>query len=116
MRLAHAITSRAMNDQPRPDLPAKTAPALLSKESLVALAAGLLMGQVVSGIAVHHDGSLLGLTLALVYVLAGSASLMMFLLSWPGRPVARKSPGVLHAWLLVQGVGVLVSLQAQALL
>jgi hypothetical protein len=105
-----------MNDNT--DLPAQPGPPRLSKQSLVALGAGLLMGQVVSGIAAHHQASLTGLVLALVYMASASASLVMFLYSWPGAPVAagpQRLPRA-YAWLGMQGVGVLVSLQAYQLL
>jgi len=101
------------NDQPH--LPVDPNPArLLSRESQIALAAGLLMGLVVAGIAEHHPGSLFGLVVALTYVLSASVSLVMFLLSWPSRPAGLASGPSVHAWLGMQGLGVLAALQGLA--
>jgi hypothetical protein len=105
-----------MNDDRQPRLHVRPDPGpVLSREGLIALAAGLFMGEVVAGIALHHAGSLLGLVLALTYVVSASASTVMFLLSWPGRPAGQaRSPSV-YAWLGLQGVGALVSLQGASM-
>ncbi|MES2889412.1 MAG: hypothetical protein V4739_15570 [Pseudomonadota bacterium] len=95
---------------PTPDpLPARPRRAFaLSKESTVSLAGGVFMGLVVLGISTTHGGSLLGLTLAVVYVLAAAASLVLFMLSW-SRPKAAARPSV-HAWVGWQALGALMTL------
>ncbi|MEY4562256.1 MAG: hypothetical protein RLZZ618_1533 [Pseudomonadota bacterium] len=107
------VTKQAtMNRSPSPT-PAATP--LVSKEAFIALMTGLVMGQLVSAIAIHHDGSMLGLVLALVFVLSGSASLMLLMCSWPSRDgVARQ--GAVYGWLAALGGGLLMSLQAYTLL
>lgn len=95
---------------PLPDpLPARLRRAFaLSKERTVSLIGGLFMGLVVLGISAHHGGSLLGLALALAYVLSASVSLVLFLLSWaPSAAAARAS---VHAWVGWQGLGALLVL------
>jgi hypothetical protein len=104
-----------MSHQPPPSVedtpPAE--PAWFSNECWVALAAGLFMGAVVLGISNFHEGSSLGLGLALVYVLSAAASTVLFLLCLPGSAelVGRARSARVHAWLVAQGLGVLASLQ-----
>lgn len=103
-------------DNPSP-LPAKPLVHPVSRQSLIiALTAGLLMGQMVSGIAIHHPDSLFGLVMALVYVASASCSLVMFLLAGAERHAAASRQMSIHAWLGVQSLGVLAFLQMQAML
>jgi len=101
-----------MNRSPSPT-PAATP--LVSKEALIALMTGLVMGQVVSAIAIHHDRSMLGLVLALVFVLSGSASLMLLMSSWSQRSGVPRQ-GLVYGWIAALGGGLLMSLQAYTLL
>ena len=91
--------------------PAKTAAPLLSTETMMSATAGAIMGQLVLGIASHHEGSWLGLVLAMVFVLAASTSTTMFLAL---RHVAARPRGVrppVQGWLLALGTAFLLSVQ-----
>ena len=88
---------------------------LVSKQALVALVSGLMMGQVVAAISIHREGTLLGLVLAVVFVVSGAASLMLALLNWSGLGRGARQAAV-HGWLAALGGGLLLSLQACTLL
>ena len=88
---------------------------LVSRQALVACLCGLLMGQVVNGIAIFREGSRLGLVLALVFVVSGSVSLMLVLLHWRGGPAAVRQTSF-YGWLAALGAGVLLSLHGGMLL
>lgn len=77
---------------------------------LACLASGLMLGQVVLGLARQHDGSLLGLVCALVIVLAGGASVLSLLQHLHTAQQPRAKPAPTRAWLLALGAGVLGSM------
>lgn len=83
---------------------------LMSQKNAVCAASGLLMGQIVMGISAFHNGSIVGLTLALVFVLSGGASLALFLnhLHVERRP--RTEPAPIQAWLLTIGAAMIASI------
>lgn len=76
---------------------------------------GLLMGQVVMGLSVQHQGSLVGLGFALVFLLSGSASLVLWLLERHRRERSPRAPTV-HRWLLMLSMGLLASIYLDLLL
>lgn len=92
------------------DLPSPTAQPLATSAF-----AGVLMGQVIMGLSLQHQGSLVGLGFALVFLLSGSASLVLWLLDRCRlqRPVRR--PDV-HRWLLMLSIGLLASIYVDTLL
>ena len=94
--------------------PARRSGLPVSRQALAACGCGLLMGQVVNGIAIFREGSRLGLVLALVFVLSGSVSLMLVLLHWRGGPAAVRQTSF-YGWLAALGSGVLMSLHGGTL-
>lgn len=81
----------------------------VSPKSLACAATGLLMGQMVMGIAAFHDGSIVGLALALVFVLSGGASLALFLNHHHVTQRPRTEPAPIQAWLLTLGAAMIAS-------
>lgn len=92
------------------DLPSPTAQPLFTSAF-----AGLLMGQVVMGLSLQHQGSLVGLGFALVFLFSGSASLVLWMVERQRlqRPVR---PPAVHRWLLMLSVGLLASIYLDTLL
>jgi len=88
-----------------------SAPAvLMSQKSVACAGTGLLMGQIVMGIAAFHNGSIVGLTLALVFVLSGGASLALFLNHRHVEARPRTEPAPIQAWLLTLGAALVASI------
>lgn len=90
--------------------PAKSILPLVSNDTLSCTAAGLLMGQMVMGIAAHHDGSIAGMVLSLVFVLCGGASIALFMSHRhvESRPRTERPP--VQAWLLTLGGAFIASI------
>ena len=82
----------------------------VSPKSLACAATGLLMGQMVMGIAAFHNGSIIGLTLAMVFVLSGGASLAMFLNHRHVTQRPRTEPAPIQGWLLTLGAAMIASI------
>jgi dipeptide/tripeptide permease len=82
----------------------------------IGLALGSFLGITVAAMAQHNDGSGFGFFAAAVFVLASSASFVLFVLG-PQRPVpsAERSRQI-HSLVGVIGVGLLLSLQAMEFL
>jgi hypothetical protein len=83
---------------------------LMSQKNAACAGTGLLMGQIVMGISAFHNGSIVGLTLALVFVLAGGASLALFLSHLHVERHARTVPAPVQAWLLTLGSAFIASI------
>ena len=100
--------------------PAPTAIARIPNQLLACATAGLMLGQVVLGLATQHDGALLGLVCALVFVVCGGAGVLLALLHLHGtqQPVRGRgrASAPLQAWALSLAVGVLGSIQLGSLL
>lgn len=92
------------------DLPSPT-----SQPMLTSVTVGLLMGQVVMGLSVQHQGSLIGLGFALVFLFSGSASLLLWLLERHRRERVPYPPRVYH-WLVMLCGGLLASICLDRLL
>jgi threonine/homoserine/homoserine lactone efflux protein len=92
------------------DLPSPT-----SQPLLTSVFTGLLMGQVVMGLSAQHQGSLVGLGFALVFLLSGSASLVLWLLERHRRERVQRAPTV-HRWLLMLSAGLMASICLDLLL
>jgi threonine/homoserine/homoserine lactone efflux protein len=90
-------------------------PSPTSQPLLTSVFTGLLMGQVVMGLSAQHQGSLVGLGFALVFLLSGSASLVLWLLERHRREGVQRAPTV-HRWLLMLSAGLLVSIYLDHLL
>lgn len=77
---------------------------------LACMASGLMLGQIVLGLARQHDGALVGLVCALVFVLAGGASVLSLLqhLHTAQQPRGKRAPT--RAWLLALGAGLMGSM------
>jgi len=82
----------------------------LSNGMLICAVVGGLMGQLVMGISVRHDGSILGLAIALVFVLSGGASLTLFLNHRHVERRPRTEPAPIQRWLLTLGAAMIVSI------
>jgi len=83
---------------------------LMSQKSAICAGTGLLMGQIVMGISAFHNGSIVGLTLALVFVLSGGASLALFLNHLHAERRPRTEPAPIQAWLLTLGAALIASI------
>jgi hypothetical protein len=90
--------------------PSKSLLPLLSNKSLACLTSGLVMGQMVMGISAHHNGSIVGLALALVFVLSGGASIALFLNHRHAVERPRTEPAPIQAWLLTLGAAMILSI------
>ena len=76
---------------------------LMSQKNVACAVTGLLMGQIVMGIAAMHEDGVFGLTLALVFVLSGSASLVLFLSHLHAEQRPRTEPAPFRFWMLTIG-------------
>ena len=97
----------------KPALPAVTR---VPNQLLACAASGLLLGQVVLGLATQHDGALVGLVCALIFVLAGGASVLLVLRHLHTEQQPGGTPAPTRAWLLALGAGVLASIHLGSLL
>ncbi|WP_423600420.1 hypothetical protein [Roseateles sp. MS654] len=75
-------------------------------------AAGLMLGQIVLALALHHGRSVEGLGFALVFLVAGGASVACFLMHRHQQRRPRQEPAPLRLWLAALALGVLASLYA----
>lgn len=82
----------------------------LSNKMLACAFVGGLMGQMVMGISAHHDGSIVGLALALVFVLSGGASMALFLNHRHVERRPRTEPAPIQQWLLTLSAAMMVSI------
>lgn len=109
----------ANNDGTVPFLPSAMRPLDLpsptSQPLLTSVVTGLLMGQVVMGLSSQHQGSLVGLGFALVFLFSGSASLVLWLLDRHRRAQSPR-PASVHGWLMMLSLGLLTSICLDSLL
>jgi hypothetical protein len=82
-----------------------------TRESLIALVLGGVLGQMVSYMADQRPGQMFSVVMAIVCVLASSASLVIFLLHTPSsQPLAQRAAQV-PTWLIAIGTGLLLTLR-----
>lgn len=87
-----------------------TATASLSSTATCGLA-GLMLGQIVLALAVHHERTVEGLGFALVFLLAGGASVACALAHRHQQRHPRGARAPMGTWLVALAAGVLASLQ-----
>lgn len=87
-----------------------------SRDSLMAMGAGALIGIVVMHMAAQRGESGLSLAMAVLFVLSGSASVVLGMLSRPHRLKPAQRRGEIKGWLLSLGLGVLGAVQVGALI
>lgn len=90
-------------------------PSPSSQPLLTSVVVGLLMGQVVMGLSAQHQGSMVGLGFALVFLFSGSASLVLWLLE-RHRRARLDRPAQVHGWLMMLALGLLTSICLDSLL
>jgi drug/metabolite transporter (DMT)-like permease len=86
-----------------------------SRDSLMAMGAGALMGVIVMRMAEQRGDSGLSLAMAVLFVLSGCASVVLAMLSRPHRLKPLQRHGEVKGWLLALGLGVLGAVQVSAL-
>ncbi|UXH80571.1 hypothetical protein [Roseateles amylovorans] len=86
-----------------------SATASLSSTALSGVA-GLMLGQVVLALALHHGRSIEGLGFAVVFLLAGAASVACFLTHRHQAQRPRDEPAPVSVWLIALALGVIASL------
>lgn len=87
-----------------------------SRDSLMAMGAGVLMGVIVMHMAEQRGDSGVSLAMAVVFVLSGCASVVLAMLSRPHRLKPAQRRGEIKGWLLALGLGVLGAVQVGALI
>lgn len=90
--------------------PARTAASAALSSTAVSGVAGLMLGQIVLALAVHHGRSVEGLGFALVFLLAGGASVACFLAHRHQQRRPREEPAPMRAWLIALALGVMASI------
>lgn len=87
-----------------------------SRDSLMAMGAGALMGAVVTHMAEQRGDSGLSLAMAVLFVLSGCASVVLAMLSRPHRLKPSQRRGEIKGWMLALGLGLLAAVQVSALI
>ena len=87
-----------------------------SRDSLMAMGAGALMGVIVVHMAEQRGDSEVSLAMAVLFVLSGCASVVLAMLSRPHRLKPAQRRGEIKGWLLALGLGVLGAVQVGALI
>ncbi len=72
--------------------------------------AGLMLGQVVLAMAIHHGRSVEGLGFALVFLVAGAAAVACFLGHRHQQRRPRTEPAPMRLWIAALAAGVLLSM------
>jgi hypothetical protein len=96
--------------------PAQTLTPLSPRAVMASAIAGLLLGRIVMGLSVRHEGSAGGLVVALVFLVSGAASVTLFLNHVHQR---RRGPGVpapTVTWLMTMAAGVLAAIHFDGVL
>ncbi len=100
-----------MSKPPVPALPQPSPRAMLA-----AGLAGLLLGRIVMGLSVRHEGSAGGLLVALVFLVAGAASVTLFLHHFHQQRRGPDVPAPTQTWLMTLAAGVLAAIHFDGLL
>lgn len=82
---------------------------------LASVAAGLVFGRVVMGLAARHHGSTAGLVVSLVFLIAATMSVTLFLVHWHAQH-RRTEPAPIQAWVVALGAGLLASMHLDGVL
>jgi len=90
--------------------PARSAASAALSSTAACGLAGLMLGQIVLALAMHHGRSVEGLGFALVFLLAGGASVACFLAHRHQQRRPRDEPAPMRLWLAALAVGVLASM------
>ncbi|SEL66062.1 hypothetical protein SAMN05216359_11346 [Roseateles sp. YR242] len=72
--------------------------------------AGLMLGQVVLALSIHHGRSVEGLGFALVFLLAGAGAVACFLGHRHQQNRPKDEPAPLRIWIATLAVGVMLSM------
>lgn len=94
---------------------AKPASPGASKELMLSLLLGGVLGQFVSAMAESQPGDMFSFVMAVVCVVSASASLVTYLLAQPARTGRAPNAPRMPLWLLAIGGGLLLVLQASPL-
>ena len=92
--------------------PSRTATSAVLSSTAVSGLAGLMLGQIVLALAVHHGRSVEGLVYALVFLLAGCASVALFLAHRHQQRRPRDEPAPLRLWVGALALGAFASMAA----
>ncbi|WP_067064601.1 hypothetical protein [Roseateles chitosanitabidus] len=90
--------------------PVRTAASAALSSTAISGVAGLMLGQIVLALAVHHGRTIEGLGYALVFLLAGGASVACFLAHRHQQRRPREEPAPMRAWLVALALGVVASI------
>ena len=90
--------------------PAQTLPPPSQRALLAAGMAGLLLGRMVMGLSARHEGSAGGLLVALVFLVAGAASVTLFLNHFHLQRRGPDAPAPTQTWLMTLAAGVLAAI------
>ena len=79
---------------------------------LTSVTAGLLLGRVVMGLSARHHGSTAGLVVSMIFLIAATASVTLFLThAHSQRRSAQPAP--IQTWLVALGAGILASIHLE---
>ena len=90
--------------------PARSAASAALTSTAASGVAGLMLGQIVLALALHHNRSVEGLGFAIVFLLAGGAAVACFLTHRHQQRRPRQEPAPLRLWLIALAGGVLASM------
>lgn len=96
--------------------PAQTLSPSSPRALLASAVAGLLLGRVVMGLSVRHEGSAGGLLVALVVLVSGAASVMLLLHHLHHERRGQEVPAPTRTWLVTLAAGALAAMHVDGLL
>jgi hypothetical protein len=96
--------------------PAQTLSPLSPRAMMASALAGLLLGRMVMGLSVRHEGSAGGLLVALVCLVSGAASVTLFLHHLHQQRRGPDVPAPTQTWLMTLAAGVLAAIHFDSVL
>jgi hypothetical protein len=96
--------------------PAQTLTPLSPRAVMASAIAGLLLGRIVMGLSVRHEGSAGGLVVALVFLVSGAASVTLFLNHMHQQRRGSDVPAPTVTWLMTLAAGVLAAIHFDGVL
>lgn len=90
--------------------PTRTAASAALSSTAISGVAGLMLGQVVLALAIHHGRSVEGLGFALVFLLAGAGAVACLLAHRHQQRRPREEPAPIRAWLIAIALGAVASI------